>query len=56
MTAAEKKIEIARLQEEANVAKERLSRISNELYHIGAIRQAKSLETIMARLEIWQNS
>lgn len=42
-------------QSEANMAKERLMRIADKLYEAGAIRQAKSLETIIKKLEIWQN-
>lgn len=42
-------------QSEANIAKERLMRIADSLYEAGAIRQAKSLETIIEKLEIWQN-
>lgn len=47
--------EIRRLQEDANVAKERLMQIAWELEEIGAIQKSKSLETIIAHLEMWQN-
>ena len=46
---------IREAQDEANVAKERLMRIADSLYEAGAIRQAKSLETIIEKLEIWQH-
>lgn len=48
--------EIAELQTEANSPKERLMRIADELREIGAIRKANSLETIIEKLEIWQNT
>lgn len=43
------------LKEEANVAKDRLIKIMYEIEDIGAIREARSLETIIEKLEIWQN-
>lgn len=42
-------------QRDANTPKERLMEIANKLEEEGAIRQARSLETIIARLEEWQN-
>ena len=42
-------------QNDANVAKERLMRIQNELEEAGFIRQANSLGTIIWKLEEWQN-
>lgn len=50
-----KREQIEELKEEANVAKDRLIRIMYELEDIGAIREARSLETIIEKLEIWQN-
>ena len=50
-----KDAEIRNLQMDANVAKERLMRIADELREIGAIRKANTLETIIEKLEIWQN-
>ena len=50
-----KSFEIAELKSETNVAKERLMRIADELREIGANREAGSLETIIEKLEIWQN-
>ena len=42
-------------QSEASVAKERLIQIMYALEEEGFIRQAKSLETIIWKLETWQN-
>lgn len=50
-----KREQIEELKEEANVAKDRLIKIMYELEDIGAIREARSLETIIEKLEIWQN-
>ena len=50
-----KRDQIEELKEEANVAKDRLIKIMYELEDIGAIREARSLETIIEKLEIWQN-
>lgn len=46
---------IEEIKYDANAAKERLVRIAEELEAIGAIREAKSLMTIVYKLEIWQN-
>ena len=46
---------IESLKSDANSAKERLMNIAQELYQERAIREAKSLETIIAKLEAWQN-
>lgn len=46
---------IHRLKFDANSAKERLMQIASRLYDEGAIREAKSLETIIWNLEVWQN-
>lgn len=43
-------------QYDVNVAKERLLRICYQLEEAGAIRKAKSLYTIVGRLEQWQNT
>lgn len=40
---------------EANKAKEKLMHIMDELEDIGAMRKAKSLGTIIEKLEDWQN-
>lgn len=47
--------EIQNIKSEANSAKEKLIRAADELREIGAIREAKSLETIIMKLEQWQN-
>ena len=52
-----KKMEaIEQAQYDANSPKENLMRIVDELYEVGAIRKAKSLETIVEKLEIWQHT
>lgn len=50
-----KKEEIERIKSDVNPAKDRLTRIMYELEDLGAIREAHSLETIIEKLEIWQN-
>lgn len=47
--------EIDHLKSEASMAKDRLIEIAGRLYEERAIREAKSLETIIGRLEDWQN-
>lgn len=47
--------EIEHLKSEASSPKDRLLEITSSLYDAGAIREAKSLETIIAKLEEWQN-
>ena len=51
----EKRHKINVIQAEANEPKMHLVRLRFELEEIGAVRQAKSLDTIIARLEAWQN-
>lgn len=55
MNKQDKERLIRECQNEANVAKERLIDILHKLEEGGAIRQAKSLETIIEKLDIWQN-
>lgn len=50
-----KREEIERIKVELNTAKDRLIRAMYELEDMGAIREAHSLETIIEKLEIWQN-
>lgn len=50
-----KKEEIKRLKDSANVAKERLLNIAQELEELGAVRDSKSLYVIIGKLEYWQN-
>ena len=42
-------------QSEASVAKEKLIQSMSALEEQGFIRQSKSLETIIVKLEVWQN-
>lgn len=44
-----------RLQDEANHAKDRLISIMVQLEIEGFIREAKSLGTIIGKLEVWQH-
>ena len=46
---------IESLQYDVNVAKERLMKVSDALEHVGARQTARSLYTIIEKLEIWQN-
>ena len=55
MTKEEKFIEVQILKGDAYVAKERLMRIASHLHEIGANKEANSLETLIEKLEIWQN-
>lgn len=48
-------VKIYDLKDDANVAKERLMEIADELREAGGIREANSLETIIWKLEVWQN-
>ena len=48
--------EIADAQTEASQPKRRLMQIANALYEMGYHQKARSLETIIGRLEAWQNS
>jgi len=47
--------EIEKLKSDANTAKDRLLSIASELEHYGAVRESKSLLTIIGKLEYWQN-
>ena len=46
---------IEQLKSDVNTPKHKLMEIVDKLYECGAVREARSLETIIARLEIWQN-
>ncbi len=50
-----KRAEIERIKGDANEAKNRLMSLVYELRDIGAIREANSLDTIISKLETWQN-
>lgn len=56
MTKAEREHEKERYISEANVAKERLDRIAEQLDELGYERKAKSLMTIVYRIEEWQHT
>ena len=47
---------VQKAKTEANGPKDKLISILNELEECGAIREAKKLESIIIKLEIWQNS
>lgn len=55
MTKNEKQAQIQVLKKEANAAKSKLLRIMDELRDIGALREANGIETVIAKLEAWQN-
>lgn len=47
--------EIERLKDDATTPKERLMDIAQKLEEAGGIREAKTLWTLIEKLEIWQN-
>ena len=47
--------EIERLKDDATPAKERLMDIAQKLEEAGGVREAKSLWTLIEKLEMWQN-
>lgn len=55
MTRQEKLDEIMCYKNDAETAKTRLLSIQDGLREIGAIREANTLGTIIAKLEAWQN-
>lgn len=46
---------IESLKTDVNTPKHKLMEIVDKLYECGAIREAKSLEAIIIKLEVWQN-
>ena len=46
---------IEQLKSDVNIPKHKLMDIVNKLYECGAVREAKYLENIIIKLEIWQN-
>lgn len=56
MTRAEKRDYVDHIKNEACTPKSRLMEIAEKLGEIGAIREQKSLESIIWKLEIWQNT
>jgi len=55
MTTEEKLKEIMRLKSEANTAKNRLGDIAGRLEELGAVRESKSLMTLIYKIEAWQH-
>lgn len=51
-----KEDEYKRVINEANEAKDRLYRIANQLEELGYNRKAKSLMTLIYKIETWQNT
>ena len=51
-----KEDEYRRVINEANEAKDRLYRIANQLEELGYTRKAKSLMTLIYKIETWQNT
>ena len=51
-----KEDEYRRVINEANEAKDRLYRIANQLEELGYNRKAKSLMTLIYKIETWQNT
>lgn len=47
--------EVRRIKENVNPAKDRLISALNELEALGKKREAKTLENIIIKLEVWQN-
>lgn len=56
MANNEKREAIEQAQYDVNNPKEELIRVMYELEDAGAIRKAKSLGTIIEKLETWQNT
>lgn len=56
MANNKKREAIEQAQHDVNCAKERLMKVMDELEDAGAIRKAKSLGTIIEKLEIWQHT
>ena len=55
MTREEKRAEIEHLKNETCAPKSRLMELAYRLEELGAIREANSLNSIIWKLEIWQN-
>lgn len=55
MTREEKRAAVAHIKNEACTPKSRLMELAGKLDEIGAAREARSLESIIWKLEIWQN-
>ena len=55
MTREEKRHEINHIKSEASTPKSRLMELAYKLEEVGAVREQKSLESIIWKLELWQN-
>ena len=55
MTKQEKKNYVDHIKNEACAPKSRLMELAEKLGEVGAVRDQKSLESIIWKLEIWQN-
>ena len=55
MTKAEKRDYVDLIKIEACVPKYRLMELADKLGEVGAIREQKSLESIIWKLELWRN-
>lgn len=55
MTRAEKRAEVEHIKKEACTPKSRLMELAEKLGEVDAIREQKSLESIIWKLELWQN-
>ncbi|MBO5969209.1 MAG: hypothetical protein J6S14_12010 [Clostridia bacterium] len=55
MTREERRSTIEHIKKEACTPKHRLMELLDKLIEIGAVSEAKSLESIIWKLEVWQN-
>lgn len=55
MTRSEKRDYVEHIKKEACTPKSRLMELAYKLEEVGAIREQKSLESIIWKLEVWQN-
>lgn len=55
MTKEEKRHEINHIKSEVSTTKSRLMEYASRLEELGAIREANSLNSIIWKLELWQN-
>ena len=55
MTKEEKRVAVAHIKNEACTPKSRLMELALRLEEVGAVREQKSLESIIWKLEVWQN-
>ena len=55
MNKAEKRDYVDHIKREACTPKSRLMELAFKLEEVGAVREQKSLESIIWKLELWQN-